>query len=46
MENIIKYKSETHEAAVDKYARGYARFSASPVSPVRDAARDALRRSP
>jgi hypothetical protein len=43
MENIIKYKSETHEAAVDKYECGYARFSASPV---RDAARDALRRSP
>ncbi len=46
MENIIKYKSETHEVAVDKYECGYARFSASPVSPVRDAARDALRRSP
>ncbi len=45
-ENIINYKSETHEVAVDKYECGYARFSASPVSPVRDAARDALRRSP
>jgi len=43
MENIIKYKSETREVAVDKYECGYARFSASPV---RDAARDALRRSP
>jgi len=39
MENIIKYESETHEATVDKYECGYARFSASPV-------RDALRRSP
>jgi hypothetical protein len=25
MENIIKYKSETHEVAVDKYECGYAR---------------------
>ena len=24
MENIIKYKSETHEAAVDKFECGYA----------------------
>ncbi|MFZ2146859.1 MAG: hypothetical protein WAV28_06530 [Sedimentisphaerales bacterium] len=39
MENIITYKSETHEAAVDKFECGYAHFSASPV-------RDALRRSP
>jgi len=28
MENIIKYKSETHEVTVDKYECGYARFSA------------------
>jgi len=26
MENIINYKSETHEVAVDKYECGYARF--------------------
>jgi len=47
MEKIINYKSETHEAAVDKYECGYAHFSASPVIPTgMPFGRDALRRSP
>jgi len=45
MENIINYKSETHEAAVDKYECGYARFSVCPQS-LGLLTEDALRRSP
>jgi len=51
MENIIKYKSETHEAAVDKYECGYARPVRSKPSTSNGArfsaspVRDALRRS-